>query len=212
MTDSVQTESSGEQIEAILEYWFKGSSAEPDHAPELAKKWFVGTPDQDRELDVRFGGLVAAAAAGKLDSWAETPRGRLALIILLDQLPRSLFRSRPEAFAQDPRALELCLGGLQQRQDETLAPLERIFLLMPMQHAESREIQARSVEACERLAATDANKSIAALLRNTLDSALEHKAIVDRFGRFPHRNRTLDRESTDEEIAFLAAGGSSFGQ
>jgi len=212
MTDRVQTESSADQIEVVLEYWFEDVAAKPDRMPELTKKWFVGTPDQDSELNERFGWLAAAAASGKLDSWSTTPRGRLALIILLDQLPRNLYRGMPEAFAQDPKALELCLGGLRQHQDDLIEPLERIFLLMPMQHAESREIQALSVETCKRLAATDAIGPIADLLRNTLDSALEHRDIVNRFGRFPHRNKVLGRESTSEELEFLASGGPSFGQ
>ena len=212
MVDSTVGESSERQIEAILDYWFEGTPTDPARLQELMKKWFVGTPEQDRELNERFGSLAAAAAAGDLDNWAGDARGRLALIILLDQLPRSLKRGTAEAFAQDQKALDLCLGGLAEGQVETLQSVERIFFCMPLQHAESQEMQALSTETFEKLAAVDATGPLETVLRNTANSACEHQEIVDRFGRFPHRNSSLERESTDEELEFLASGGSSFGQ
>lgn len=200
------------RIERLLEYWF-GNAADPDAGISgLMRKWFMGGRNQDRELEALFARDVRAAAAGELDEWAGTPRGRLALILLHDQLPRSLFRGTPEAFAQDSKALEFCLEGLARGDDQALEPLQRIFLMMPLQHAESRNIQLSSVAAFEALAATDTTKEIARALRHSADYAIEHKSIIDRFGRFPHRNEILGRESTPAEIAFLAAGGARFGQ
>lgn len=212
MPDSAPGDSSKQQVEAILDFWFEGSPTDPARLQGLMKRWFMGSSDQDRELDKRFGSLTKAAAAGKLDAWAETARGRLALIILLDQLPRNLYRGRAAAFDQDQKALDLCLNGLDQRLDESLQTLERIFFCMPLQHCESKEIQAFSTETFERLAANDLSNSLAPLMRNAANYAVQHREIIDQFGRFPHRNSVLERESTDEEVEFLNSGGSSFGQ
>lgn len=201
-----------ERIDALLDFWFGGYADDADRLKLLKQLWFKATPDQDAEIRARFGTLAAAAARGELDAWAGTPRGRLALILLLDQLPRSLHRGGRDAFACDARALELCLEGLRLGLDAALAPLERVFFCMPLQHAESTVIQALSVETFRRLSETEAEKPIASMLENAADSALEHREIVDRFGRFPHRNRALGRETTAAEREFLASGGSSFGQ
>lgn len=196
----------------MLDYWFDGDPADADRPDQLMRKWFAGSADQDRELAQSFGELVQSAGAGELDPWAATPRGRLALIILLDQLPRSLFRGTAGAFACDPRALELCLGGLDRGQDRALHSLERLFFCMPLQHAESREIQARSTEEFEALASSADDGPMASALRTAADYAREHREIIEKFGRFPHRNRTLGRPSTDAELKFLNSGGPTYGQ
>lgn len=200
------------RIGELLHHWFDGDPAECDDPDSLMRKWFAGTPAQDRELARRFGSLFESAAAGELDAWVACPRGRLALIIVLDQLSRSLHRGTPAAFAQDDKALALCLAGLDAADDKKLHALERIFFLMPLQHAESSETQDRAVEAFEALAASDTDSSISATLRICANHAIEHRALVRRFGRFPHRNAVLGRESTELELEFLAAGASHYGQ
>lgn len=212
MADSRSGDSGQPRIDALLDFWFEGLPTDPARLQALMKKWFMGSPEQDVELDERLGALTKAAAGGDLDAWAESARGRLALIILLDQLPRNLYRGRALAFAQDQKALDLCLNGIDEQMDESLQPLERIFFYMPLQHSELKEIQAFSTETFGKLAAMDHGDSLATLMRNTTNYALEHRQIIDRFDRFPHRNSVLERESTDEEIEFLSSGGSSFGQ
>lgn len=208
----MNAESTDPGIDSLLDFWFEGHPSDPDRLAALKRKWFVATPEQDCELGDAFAPLADAAALGELDAWSETPRGRLALILLLDQLPRNLHRGTPAAFGQDEKALKLCLDGLEQSVDQALKPLERMFFCMPLQHAESREAQALAAETFSRLAAADVEESIAAVLQNAADSASQHRSIVDRFGRFPHRNKALGRQSTDEEREFLGSGGPSFGQ
>jgi uncharacterized protein (DUF924 family) len=212
IVDQVADNSANAEIDEILDYWFEGCPTDAGCLKALMKKWFAGSADNDRELSERFGAIASAAAAGELMHWSETARGRLALILLLDQLPRNLHRGTAAAFAQDGKALALALDGIAQRQDRELDPLQRIFFLMPLQHAESRETQARSTAAFESLASEYRSGSAGPLLENTAKFAFDHREIVDRFGRFPHRNRVLGRESTDEELKFLASGSPSFGQ
>jgi uncharacterized protein (DUF924 family) len=212
VTETKSGASAEDQVDALLGFWFEGLPGDSVRLRALMKKWFAGSPEQDRDFCERFGELAEAARIGKLDAWAESPRGRLALILLLDQLPRNLHRGHADAFAADPKALELCLSGIDENIDTSLKPLERIFFYMPLQHSESREIQALSIDTFGRLANENHGESLAPLLRNAADYAIEHREIVERFGRFPHRNAALERESTAEEVEFLAAGGSSFGQ
>lgn len=210
--DQVADKSSSTGFDDLLDYWFEGCPTDPGRLKGLMKKWFSVSSDNDEELRTRFGSIARTAAAGELTDWQETAAGRLALILLLDQLPRNLHRGTAAAFAQDEKAVALALDGIERGQERTLHPLQRIFFMMPLQHAESRDTQARSTEAFNALAAEYQNGPTGPLLENTAKFAFEHREIVDRFGRFPHRNRVLGRESTDEEAEFLAAGGPSFGQ
>jgi uncharacterized protein (DUF924 family) len=200
------------QIEDLLEFWFDVDTADAAAMRTQSKQWFSSTAEQDRELARRFGDLANAAAAGELDGLGETARGRLALILLLDQFPRSLNRGTPAAFAQDHKALDLCVGGMSEGQLEQLEVTQRVFYCMPLQHAESRAVQAKSVATFAALAAAEAPPALAAALKNFADYAVLHQDIIERFGRFPHRNRVLGRESTAAELEFLASGGPSFGQ
>jgi uncharacterized protein (DUF924 family) len=174
----------------LLAYWF---------APGTSERWFVKDPAFDSELDRRFGALAAAAARGELDSWAETPRGALALTILLDQLTRNIHRGSPEAFAQDARARAVARAAIAAGHDALLTPLERPFLYLPFEHSEDPADQDRAVELFTALGNAE-----------QLDYAERHRTIIQRFGRFPHRNAILGRESTAEETAFLAGPNSSF--
>lgn len=201
----------------VLDYWFGGEPLAAGQLTQRMRLWFGGDepPEilelRDETLAERFGPLIRAAAAGALDSWAASPRRLLALVILLDQFPRSVYRGTAQAFAQDERALSFALQGLQTGADATLAPVERIFLYMPLEHAEASAAQEESVAAFRRLAA-EAPVAQRGLFESCLRSAQEHQAIIARFGRFPHRNAALGREASPAEIAYLAAQGQRFGQ
>lgn len=195
--------------ENVLDFWFGAAGRATDVTARQTRLWFGKSPENDRAVAERFGLTLAAAAAGELDGWAATPRGRLALVIVLDQFPHHIHRDRPEAFANDPQALAHSLAALDAGEDSALAPIERVFLYLPLEHAESLPLQTRSVELFDRLA-----REVAADERapfdGFLDYARRHRDVVKRFGRFPHRNAVLGRASTPEETAFLGLPGSRF--
>lgn len=174
----------------VLKFWFEESSP---------KQHFGKDPAFDEAIRLRFGDLHIQAAAGELWHWRDTPEGRLAEIIVLDQFSRNLFRSDPRTFAQDAMALVLAQEAIRQGDDLKLTPHQRAFLYMPFMHSESRRIQEEAV----RLFATIGRE-------DNLRFAHAHKAIIDRFGRYPHRNEVLGRPSTEDEVAFLKTPGSSF--
>jgi uncharacterized protein (DUF924 family) len=190
---------SAAQVQQHSRLWF----GEPD-APEL-------TPQTDELVRERFGDLTRAAALGQLSAWESGPRRRLALILLLDQFSRNIFRGTARAFAQDRQALALTLSGMQFGADATLDPVERIFFYMPLMHAEDADVQEEAIAAFRRLR-PEAPAELHAIFDDSLSSAVEHRNLIVRFGRFPHRNRSLGRENTAEEIHWLATGGKGFGQ
>jgi uncharacterized protein (DUF924 family) len=197
------------EIEQILNYWFGAEEDDGEVAVQQTELWWGQDPETDKELKTRFGELVPRAAAGELDTWASTARGRLALIILLDQMPRAIYRGTPTAFGFDAKALSLCLDGLELKLDHQLRPIERVFFLLPLEHAEDPEMQELSVKRFLELEA-----EVPPQLRTTfgefVDYAIKHRDIIESFGRFPHRNQILGRESTLEEIELLKEAGSSF--
>lgn len=201
----------------VLEYWFGTRPYAPAAVAARMRRWFGDDsapelqPQTDEQIRLNFAELAAQAAAGALSAWESSPRRRLALILLLDQFPRSLFRGTAAAFAQDRRALELCVGGLQLGADAALDPVERIFFYLPLQHAESRDIQEESVAAYRRLAA-ESPEPLTGVLATVSHYAQLHFDIVERFGRFPARNHVLQRDSTAEELSWLAAANVTFGQ
>ena len=195
--------------QAILDFWF---GAEPDDAvvaKARAALWWSKNTGTDDEIRRRFEDHVRAAAAGELGPWSAAARGRLESIILLDQFPRNIYRDSARAFAYDGKALDLSLEGLDRGMDRELRPIERVFFYLPLEHAEHLAHQERSVELFSELAASvpEEHQSI---FREYLDYAVRHRDIIARFGRFPHRNALLGRESTPEELAFLAEPGSAF--
>ncbi len=194
----------------LLDLWFGDEADDVLRATRQAPLWWGKSSEADALLASRFGMLAEAAAKGSLAHWADTPSGRLALILLLDQLPRNIHRGTPAAFAQDPLARDLCLKGLSIGADKSLSPLERVFFYLPLEHAESREQQARSVALFEALAAEQAGTPAQAAFAGFADFARRHQVIIERFGRFPHRNDILGRTSTPEEAAFLQQPGSGF--
>lgn len=198
-----------EQAEAILQFWF-GDSPNAWEAPaDRMPLWFGGKPEVDDEIRRRFGATVEEALRGGFAEWKATPRGRLALVLLLDQFTRNIHRGTPAAFAGDRLALPLALDALEEGVDQELRPSARPFLYLPLEHAEDRRMQAASVAAFRRLA--DAAPPEARPTYDVfLEYAIRHQVIVERFGRFPHRNAILGRQTTPEEAEFLKQPGSSF--
>lgn len=198
--------------EAVVEYWLGDTRRNIGSIPQRMELWFASGEQLDQPIREQFGEDVLAARDGGLDDWAETPQGRLALIILLDQFTRNIYRGEAEAFACDDKSLELSQAGIVAGHDGKLGPVEKVFFYMPMQHAESLAVQVQSVALYEALADSVPDSS-----REVFDSGFAHHArlhrdIIARFGRFPHRNAVLGRESTAEEAAYLAADAPTFGQ
>lgn len=198
------------EIEEVLDFWF--GACGPDGALDPAKKamWFGNGRKHDAEIKERFGALHERAARGELDrEWDGTPRGRLALIVLHDQFSRHLHRGTAAAFARDPDAQQLAVTSIEQGVDRTLIPAQRAFFYLPLEHAEDLEMQRLGVRCFDGLARTVA-PAWRKDYESFLDYARRHLEVIERFGRFPHRNRALGRKSTPEEIKFLKQPGSSF--
>jgi uncharacterized protein (DUF924 family) len=204
--------------EAVLEYWFAGVSDDPSTLPGRMRLWFGSEQDspaeaasRDAALAERFRPYMAARLDGQLDDWAESASGRLALILLTDQFPRSIHRGRPEAFALDAEALSLCTAGLDLGQDRELGPFERAFFYLPLEHSESLEDQERCVSLFAELE-RDVPAELHATFAGFTRYAILHRDIVARFGRFPHRNGALGRPNSPEEAEYLAGDAPRFGQ
>lgn len=198
-----------DQPENVLAFWFGPPGSAAEIAGRQRTLWFGKSPANDQAVIERFSATLVAATAGQLDHWIHTPRGRLALVIVLDQFPHHIHRDQPQAFATDPQALVLSLAALAAGEDRQLAPIERVFLYLPLEHAESIDMQERSVSLYQQLAQEAADDE-RALFDNFLDYARKHLDVVARFGRFPHRNAILGRPSTPDEIEFLKQPGSRF--
>ena len=209
-------EISHETIDNVLEFWF-GPDASSTPATGIADKqsslWWSKNPSIDQEITHRFATTTGAAVKGELDHWAASPRGLLALIILTDQFPRNMYRDTPEAFSCDPVALSFARQCVASAAAQQLRPIERVFAYLPFEHSEEFTDQQESVALYQALLeslADSATPEELELFNNSCDFARRHQEIIERFGRFPHRNRILGRHSTDEEVAFLKQPGSSF--
>lgn len=196
--------------DTVLDFWFGPLDADGFCVEDRDRLWFRGGEDTDRRIRERFAACVEQALNGELDDWASTPRGRLALIILLDQFTRNIHRGSAAAFGGDARALELARDGVERGLDRRLAPIERTFFYLPFEHAEDRDIQEQAV-ALFRALRDELPERLRARVESALDYAIQHRDIIARFGRFPHRNRALDRPSTPEELKYLE-DGKPFGQ
>lgn len=194
----------------VIEFWFGDALVSAEQAKLRAKLWFSRNDEFDREIERRFGSLPESAARGELDAWRGDASSTLALVLVLDQFPRNLFRKSPRAFAFDPLARNVALGAISCEFDKSLHPLQSSFLYLPLEHAEEIELQERSVQLFEQLFAR-AQVDLHDLFGSFADYARRHRDIVRRFGRFPHRNEVLDRPSTPEEIGYLESGGDRFG-
>ena len=209
--DATITDEDQSRIEAILSFWFKEQELT---APQIDRRmdiWFGGDAVLDHEIEKEFANDIEAASDGRLDHWANDSHGRLALIILIDQFRRNIHRGTADAFSMDKLALKLCVEGAMEKKDRGLTPIQRVFFYMPLQHAESRKVQAKSVELYDRLA-----EAVSPTLRETFLTVAQfaelHRDIIDQFGRFPHRNVLLGRANTAEEDEYLAGDSPDFGQ
>ncbi len=210
-SDAAMTDDDQARIDAILLFWFKEQELSGPQIDRRMDIWFGTDAVLDHEIEKEFADDVSAASEGKLDHWAIEPRGRLALILLIDQFRRNIHRNSAEAFSKDKLALKLCVEGAMEKKDIGLTPLQRVFFYMPLQHAESRKVQEKSVELYNRLA-----EAVSPTYRETLLTVAQfaelHKDIIDQFGRFPHRNKLLNRDNTPEEDEYLATDSPDFGQ
>jgi len=189
----------------VLSYWFpEGDIFEADRETfgRQMQWWFQGGPEVDKEITERFGDVLEQARTGELDHWADTPRGRLALIVVLDQFSRNVYRGSPLSYAQDEKALELAIEGIDAGMDRELSSMERIFFWMPLGHSEKLAIQDRVVRHHEEEAA-NAPPHLRAMAEFGVSQARAARDVIARFGRHPHRNEILGRTSTSEELEYL---------
>ncbi|MGQ0658696.1 MAG: DUF924 family protein [Chromatiales bacterium] len=194
---------------ALLDFWFGDS---PDDGVVIDQKsalWWTRNEKTDQLIRERFVELRESAIAGRMNQWAKSPAGRLALIILIDQFSRNLFRNEPQAFEHDALARCWCVAGLTLGEDRRLRPIERVFFYLPLEHSELLEDQERSV-ALYRALCEEVPASQRPAFAGFLEYADRHRDVIQRFDRFPHRNAILSRASTPEEIEFLKQPGPSF--
>ncbi len=198
------------EIEHVLDFWFGTCAADGALDRAKQKMWFSFGRNYDADLRKRFGKLHRRAVRGELDAeWAATPRGRIALIVVLDQFSRHIHRGTATAFAQDPAAQRLAVDGVEQGVDRVLIPAQRAFFYLPFEHAEDLKLQRLGTRLFERLA-TEVAPAWRKEYTGFADYSGHHRDIIERFGRFPHRNKVLGRISTPEEVEFLRQPGSSF--
>ena len=197
--------STNEGFEEVLQFWFF-SRPSGDHAAMVRQMewWFRG--GADAEIVERFPPLLDQAKRGELDSWSQRPRSRLALIIVLDQFSRTIHRGSAQAFAQDPKALTLALEGIENGHYAALDnPWEKTFFFLPLGHYEDLKNQEHVVKLAEELV-REAPQELRDILEFSANQARGHRDVIARFGRHPHRNEVLGRQSTPEELEYLAAG------
>lgn len=194
----------------ILLFWF-GEIKDQLSSSEHRRMWYSSSAETDALISARFKDILLDAALGQYQDWQKSSQGRLALIILFDQMSRNIFRGSAEAFAFDQRALELCLEGVNEEVDQSLCLTERLFFYHPLEHAESLEAQNQCVQLIQMLVKQYSGRQ-QELAINSLQFAKEHRQLILKFGRFPHRNEVLGRQSSAEELAYLNSGGKRFGQ
>jgi len=191
-------------IQSVLTFWFGDPATDDVSYSDRKKLWFRKDAAIDAEIRDRFFDLYERARQGQLDEWQATRAGRLALVIVCDQFPRNMFRGDAKAFATDSLARKLAQEAIALGDNQALPPEQQFFLYLPLEHSENLDDQHQCVELFRALAETHSD------LTDTYDYALKHRDVIARFGRFPHRNQSLGRTSTPEEIEFLQQPGSSF--
>ena len=191
-----------DRIHQLLNFWFGNLGSADLPTSERTNLWFGEDNSIKRQMTDLFNPEYQAATAGQLEDWKDTPRGRLALIILLDQFPRYLYRKSSEAFAFDATARDLCAEGLKDKMDQSLTLIERVFFYMPLVHAEDTEAQERSIRLYQELVSLSMSETTQ-IYQLFLAYAYAHFRVIKEFGRFPQRNKILGRESTEAELTFL---------
>ena len=195
--------------QTILHFWFGDLDATGNASEDTQQRWWQKDPNFDQMIKQQFATTLQEATQKHYQDWLNQPSGRLALIILLDQFSRNIYRDTSQAFAQDDMALAWAQQGVALGHDQQLLPIQRAFMYMPFEHAESQSMQQQSVKLFEKLY-NDSDTIQKPIMQGFVDAAHQHKAIIDRFMRYPHRNAILGRESTQEELAFLQQPNSSF--
>lgn len=195
----------------VLEFWFADALESPAAAAARSSFWFGSDPATDSLIWKLYADTVTDAAAGHYDDWLQTARGRLALIIVLDQFPRNIFRGTAEVYRYDPLVITLAQAGVALGQLAGLTVPEQAFYLMPYQHSEDLEVQRAGVALMQAMV-SEALPEWQDSARGFSDFAMRHYDIVESYGRFPHRNKVLGRNSTKAETRFLSEGGETFGQ
>lgn len=199
------------KAQEILTFWIGDAAKSPEEAAKQGARWWDSSHELDEEIRQKFRSSYDEAIEGKLEGWKDEARSRLAYLILLDQFPRNMFRKSPMAFAADWEAQRTCLEGISKSMDLSLSLVERQFFYLPMEHSESLDDQMLAVRMMESIHydAPDEWKNWGS---QVVAYAKQHLVIIEEFGRFPHRNVTLNREPTDKETSYLKDGGASFGQ
>ena len=193
----------------LLDWWFGHAESPHEISADKGTLWFGKKDRQDLEARERFGVFVDQALAGELTEWTQRPEGWLAVVLLLDQLPRMIFRDTPKAFSGDLRAQKLVAQGIAADFDRQLKPIQRVFIYLVFEHCENLAVQNEAVSRFIGLLA-EQPEAERAVFADNLDYAERHRKVIARFGRFPHRNAVLGRESTVEELVFLSQPGSRF--
>lgn len=191
------------RAEEILHFWFGRIEETVLPSQNRSRIWFNGGAEVDREIKTKFGEDLDKAILGEYQHWESSPRGALALIILLDQFSRNIHRGMPMAFTQDQKALDVCVRGVERQFDHEISLIERAFFYMPFMHSESLDMQTTSLRAFKMLVDLSFPEG-RPMFENFFDFAMQHYEIVEKYGRFPHRNAILGRENTDAEAHFLA--------
>jgi uncharacterized protein (DUF924 family) len=191
-----------EPYDCIHDFWFGELNDEGLSAPEFHKLWFSKSDSTDRQIETQFGPMIEQAAAGKLNDWSADDRGLIALIILLDQFTRNVYRDSAQAFSADPLALNIALAAIDSGRHLEIPAIHRVFLYLPLEHSEDLDLQ----EQCVALF-NDLVKSAGPEMEGYAQYAVAHRDVITKFGRFPHRNAILSRDSSKEELEYLATHG-----
>jgi len=195
--------------DSVLQFWFGDDLESPHAVAKLSQQWFASDPTFDGVIRERFGSLPDRVLNGDFSDWRMAARPTLALLLVLDQFTRNLFRGSAESVAYDAAAVEISLEALALGFDGELHPLEAVFLYLPFEHAEDMVLQGKSVALFRKLAER-APRPLADQFSSFLEFAEQHQVVIEQFGRFPHRNAVLGRQSTAEEVEFLRSDGKTF--
>lgn len=191
-----------DKIHELLNFWFGNLGSADLPTSDRTNLWFGENETVKQQLVQTFNSEYQAAVTGELNNWAQTPRGRLALIILYDQFPRYIHRRSAQAFSLDEKAQQLCVDGLREKMDQSLTLIERVFFYMPLVHSENTETQEKSIRLYQDLVSLSMSETTQ-IYQLFLAYAYAHFRVIKEFGRFPQRNKILGRESTEAELAFL---------
>ena len=195
----------------VLEFWFGPEGVVDDHTAR-SQLWFTPSTEFDDQIRTQFGKAIQSAMTGELSHWCASPEGTLGLVLLLDQFTRNVFRGSAKAFQADSLTVTLVREAIDRKHDRVLDPVRRSFLYLPLEHSEDLEDQKQCVELFTQLEQECAGTDLEKAAQVWLSYAVDHFVIIERFGRFPHRNALLGRSSTPEEVSYLNDDAPTFGQ